>query len=85
MRTTLRLALAAVALSMVTPVAMHAQTCPAGFTFVSLPGGGFSCIPTAPAAPEIGLSSSVSGLAVLLGGGLMLRGRKRRVPAAFTA
>ncbi len=79
MRTSLRVVLSAIALSLVVPAAVHAQGCPSGFTFTQLPGGGFSCTPNAPAAPEIGISSSVTGLAVLIGGGLMLRGRKRRV------
>lgn len=87
MRTSLRVVFSAIALSLVVPAAVQAQTftCPPGYTFTQLPGGGFSCVPTAPAAPEIGLSSSVTGLAVLLAGGLMLRGRKRRVAMPVSA
>ncbi len=84
MRTSLRVALTTVALSLAAPVAMHAQGCPPGYTFTPGPGGGFSCTPI-PAAPEIGMSSSAAGLAVLVGGGLMLRGRKRRTSLPATA
>lgn len=87
MRTSLRAALTALALSLALPVAMHAganDPCGPNFTYTALPGGGFSCTPNAAAAPEIGVSSSVTGIAVLIGGALMLRGRKRRVVASAT-
>ena len=78
LRRILTLAVIAVA----APLASHAQSCPSGFTFSSLPGGGFSCVPIASSAPEIGASSSIGGFAVLMGGALMLRGRKRTVRVA---
>lgn len=82
---TLRRILMLAAFALIAPLASRAQSCPDGYTFSTLPGGGFSCIPTA-AAPEIGASSSIGGVAVLMGGIVMLRGRKRTVrPAADVA
>ena len=81
----LRVVFCAVAMSLIAPVAMHAQGCPPGYTMTNGAGGSFSCTPNAPSAPEIGMSSGVTGFAVLLGGGLMLRGSKRRTRLSQTA
>jgi hypothetical protein len=58
------------------PMASVAQ-CPAGYTYSSQPGGGFSCTPDASSVPEIGASASTGGVAVLFCGIAMLRSRKR--------
>ena len=85
MRSSLRLGLTALILA-AAPVAAHAQAgCPSGYTQSPLPGGGFSCTPIAASAPEIGATSSIGGVAVLLGGALMLRGRKRLTGASVAA
>lgn len=80
MKTHLRTALAVFVLSLAVPVTGFAQqgTCPSGFTFTSLPGGGFECTPNAaPSAPEISASTSSAGLVLVAGMALIIRGRKR--------
>ena len=78
----IRRLLAVAAFSLAVPVASFAQgtipnPCPPGQTLTPLPGGTFGCVATSASAPEIGASSSVAGIAVLMGGVMMLRGRKR--------
>jgi len=75
----LRTALAVFVLSLAVPVTGFAQgTCPTGFTFTSLPGGGFECTPnSSPSAPEISASTSSAGLVLVAGMALIIRGRKR--------
>lgn len=84
---TFRRILALAVIAIAAPIASQAQTnpCGAGFTYTPLPGGGFQCIPITTSAPEIGASSSIGGVAVLLGGALMLRGRKRKVALSAEA
>ncbi len=80
MKTHLRTALAVFVLSLAVPVTGFAQqgTCPSGFTFTSLPGGGFECTPnSSPSAPEISASTSSAGLVLVAGMALIIRGRKR--------
>ena len=65
------------AFAIAAPLATQAQSCSPGYTYSPLPGGGYSCVPVASSAPEVGTSASIGGIAVLMGGVLMLRGRKR--------
>lgn len=70
------------------PLACHADAgdpCGPGLTYSPYPGGGFQCLPKAASAPEIGASSSIGGVAVLLGGAMMLRGRKRKTAVTSEA
>ena len=66
------------------PLVSRAQSCPPGYTFVQTPTG-FGCNLDPSSAPEIGASSSVGGIAVLMGGVIMLRGRKRKIRLAADA
>ncbi|GAA3763373.1 hypothetical protein [Terriglobus aquaticus] len=81
---TFRRILALAVCAIAAPLASRAQSCPPGYTFTSTPTG-FTCTLNPPSAPEIGASSSIGGVAVLLGGALMLRGRKRKVAVAEVA
>jgi hypothetical protein len=76
MRMLARTSLVVLALALAAPTAIFAQTCPTGYTFTSLPGGGFECTPDA-SAPEISTSASTEGLVLLVGAALIFRGRKR--------
>ncbi len=76
-----RTSLAVLTLSLAAPLASFAQTCPDGYTYTPIAGGGYSCLPIASAAPEIGASASIGGVALLLCGVMMLRGRKRAASA----
>jgi hypothetical protein len=85
---TFRRILALAVIAIAAPIASHAQAnnpCGVGYTYTPLPGGGFQCIPITTSAPEIGASSSIGGVAVLVGGALMLRGRKRKVALSAEA
>lgn len=79
MKLFLRISLAVLALSIALPAASYAQgTCPSGYTYTSLPGGGFECTPNpSGTAPEISASASGAGLVLVAGMALIIRGRKR--------
>lgn len=78
MKLLLRVCLPILLLMGALPVASYGQSCPAGYTFTPLPGGGFSCIPEASAqAPEISASASGAGLVLVAGIAMIIRGRKR--------
>jgi hypothetical protein len=82
---TFRRILALAVIAIAAPIASHAQAgCPPGYTTTPTPTG-FNCTLNPPSAPEIGASSSIGGVAVLLGGALMLRGRKRKVALSSEA
>ncbi len=78
MKSFVRSSLAVLALSLAVPVVSFAQagSCPTGFTYEPLPGGGFECVPNA-SAPEIGASTSYAGLVLVAGMALVIRGRKQ--------
>jgi hypothetical protein len=79
MTKTMRSCVAAAALMLAAPLASYAQ-CPTGYAFTQIPGGGFQCtpIPSGPSStPEIGASAGIGGLALMLCGAMMLRGRKK--------
>jgi hypothetical protein len=79
MKLFLRICLAVFAFTVALPVATYAQgSCPSGYTYTSLPGGGFECIPISSGqAPEISASASGAGLILVAGMAMIIRGRKR--------
>lgn len=80
---------ALVAFALVAPLAAHSQgPCGPGQVLEPVVINGttyYECVTPAAAAPEVSVSSSIGGLAVLMGGILMLRGRKRMVRTSVVA
>lgn len=79
MKLFIRTSLALLALTLAVPAVSFAQgTCPSGYKYQSIPGGGFECLPeSSGGAPEISASASGAGLVLVVGMAMIIRGRKR--------